>query len=114
MTKKVSVGILGHRAWIEDVKGFKSNAIWKPVDSIGVMLRFEEAVETISTFYISLPVIRYTLEEFLGAVHREGNKTLKGMLERDRKILEDRALEENRQASLDQKASEIRALVGLD
>jgi len=108
--KKV-VEILGHKAWIEGVKGCPADPPWWPEDRICVWLDFEKPAGSTLGFGVNIPVRSYTRDEFLAAVRMEGEHRLMVILEGYRTKREPREL---KQQELNQKVEEIKALIGLD
>ncbi len=108
MEKKVSVGILGNKAWVIGISGRPADPPRWPEDRIQVWLEFEKPATF--SFGVNLPVRSYTRDEFLTAVRREGEHRLKVMLgERELRKSKDQKLKE-----LDKIAGELIVLIGLE
>ena len=109
----VEVEIMGHKAKIERVStqlGERSIDI-SAKDHLVVWLAFDEAVGSLLSFGILLPVKKYDREEFLYNVCRRGEEDLKQHLakyERDTLAMQDR---HERQAVLDAAAAEAQSLI---
>ena len=105
------VEILGHKAKIERVSAQSKLEPWHKEDKLVVWLSFDEAVDSILSFAVLLPVKKYEREEFLYNIRRRGEEELKRILVRHE--VEKRQMEERDQkkAALDAVAAEAQSLI---
>ncbi len=105
------IEILGHKAKIGGVSGqVKDGLLWME-DKLVVWLSFDEAVGSVLSFPIYLPVKQYKREEFLYNVRRRGEEDLKRILEMDEQKNKEREEREQRKAELDAVAAEAQRLI---
>ncbi len=111
MEKGIEIEIMGHKAKIERVTGqAKDDLYWKE-DQLAVWLAFDEAVGSILSFAICLPVKKYEREEFLYNVRRRGEEELQRILAKYELEKRERQEKEERQAALDAAAAEAQKLI---
>jgi len=105
------VEILGHKAKIERVSSqLRDGLHWKE-DQLVVWLAFDEAVGSVLSFAVLLPVKKYEREEFLYNVRRRGEEELKRILERHDKEKREMQERDERQKALDAVAAEAQSLI---
>lgn len=107
----VEVEILGHKAKIERVSGQAKLEPWHKEDQLVVWLSFDEAVDSILSFAVSLPVKKYEREEFLYNVRRRGEEELERILESHAKEKREMQERNERKAVLDAVAAEVQKLI---
>ena len=105
------VEILGHKAKIGEVSGQVKDGLHWMEDKLVVWLSFDEAVGSVLSFPIYLPVKKYDREEFLYNVRLRGEEDLKRILERDEQKNKEREEREQRKAELDAVAAEAQRLI---
>ncbi|MBA7610207.1 hypothetical protein ES703_17413 [subsurface metagenome] len=105
------IEILGHKAKIERVSSVLKLEPWRKEDQLVVWLHFDEDVDGILSFAVSLPVKKYEREEFLYNVGRRGEEVLKRMLERNKEERREREEGDERQKVLDAMAAEAQSLI---
>ncbi len=110
MNKEIE--IMGHKAKIGRVTGqAKDDLYWKE-DQLVVWLAFDEAVGSVLSFAIYLPVKKYADQaEFLYNVRRRGEEELKRILECDERKQRERQERDERQKALDAVAAEAQSLI---
>ncbi len=104
------VEILGHKAKIEKVTGQAKMEPWEE-DRLVVWVSFDEPVDGITSFAISLPVKKYERDEFLYNVRRRGEKELKRLLAKDQKEKLELEDKRQRQAAVEAVAAEAQSLI---
>ncbi len=105
------VEILGHKAKIERVSGQVKQEPWHKEDQLVVWLAFDEAVGSVLSFAVLLPVKKYEREEFLYNVRRRGEEELQRILEKNGKEKREMRERDERQKSLDAVAAEVQSLI---
>lgn len=105
------VEILGHKAKIERVSGQEKLEPWHKEEKLVVWLAFDEAVDSILSFAVLLPVKKYEREEFLYNVRRRGEEELKRILERHEKEKREMQERDERKAALDAVVAEAQSLI---
>ncbi len=107
----VEIEILGHKAKIERVSSqLRDGLHWKE-DQLIVWLSFDEAVDSVLSFAIYLPVKKYERDEFLYNVRRRGEEDLKRILERHERENREMQERDERQKALDAVAAEAQRLI---
>ena len=105
------VEILGHKAKIERVSGqAKDDLHWKE-DQLVVWLAFDEAVGSVLSFAIYLPVKKYKREEFLYNVRRRGEEALQRIRVENELLKREMQERDERQKALDAVAAEAQSLI---
>jgi len=105
------VEILGHRAKVERVSSQAKLEPWHKEDQLVVWLAFDEAVDSVVSFAVLLPVKKYEREEFLYHVRRRGGEQLKHILAKDEEKRRELQERKERQKELDAVAAEAQSLI---
>ncbi len=113
MEKGIPIEVMGHKAKIDSVSARQADGIWYKEDFLMVVISFEEAVESTLGFGVHLPVQRYEKDEFIARVKAEAEATLPKLLEKHRKVCQERMREQEKQEALDLVVGEICSEIGL-
>ena len=108
------VEILGYKATIERISGQEKLEPWHKEEKLVVWLSFDEAVGSVLSFAVLLPVKKYEREEFLYNVRRRGEEELQLILERHAKVKREMAERNERKKALDDMAAEAQSLIEID
>lgn len=110
----MEIEIRGYKANIDFVSARQADGIWYKEDFLMVSLTFDESVESLLGFAVTLPVKRYSREEFLAAVKAEAEETLPKLLQKHREERETQKKRAEKQEALDMVVGEITAEIGLE
>jgi len=108
---KTEVEILGHKAKIERVSAQAKLEPWHKEDQLVVWLSFDEAVDSVVSFAVLLPVKKYERDEFLYHVRRRGGEELQRILAKDEEKRRELQERKERQKELDAVAAEAQKLI---
>ena len=106
------VEILGHKAKIERVSSQLKQEPFQKEDQLVVWLEFDEAVDSVLSFAVELPVKKYAdRDEFLYNVRLRGEEALKRILERQEQVHREMQERDEQQKALDAVAAEAQSLI---
>jgi len=109
----MNIKLLGYLAEIEWISPKRARPPLRPVDTIFVMFKFEEAVGSTLGFGISIEARDYSVHEFIDVVKVKGEEELGGIIRRDIEEKEKEFRSEERRKGLNKLTANLGGKVGV-